>query len=653
MVPQAPIHVLLIEDNPGDRRLMQELLREVTSVVIQLDYADSLGQGMQYLKQTAFDVVLLDLFLPDSQGFATFTQLHQQERKTPIIVTTGLNDETLALNAVQAGAQDYLVKGQITGELLVRSIRYAIERKRAEQKIREQAALLDIATDAILVRDGQHQILFWNRGAERLYGWTAAEALGQKATELLYADDNSVQMQQIQQQLMLDNEWHGELNQITKTGQAITVESRWTLVRDDDGQPQFILVVNTDITSKKQLEAQFFRAQRLESIGTLASGIAHDLNNILTPVLATSQLLQMEAFHQDERSLELLQLLEINARRGGDIIKQVLSFARGGEGKNVILQAGHVIREIQQIIRGTFPKSIELRVNTSMDLWPVVGNATQLHQVLMNLCVNARDAMPQGGTLKISAENLTLDEAYSRTNLDAKAGTYVAIAVADSGCGIAPELLDRIFEPFFTSKEIGKGTGLGLSTVLGIVKSHHGFITVSSLPNQGTEFKIFLPAVMVAEPPARSPAEVWIGNQELILIVDDEAPIREVTKATLEAYNYRVITACDGLDAIALYVQHQQDIRLVIMDLMMPALDGATTLRILHKLNPQVHIITVSGLPYQNDEPTSIAVETQSFLPKPYTVDELLQVVGEALKPKDYRQSGLPRQVSIGRCESE
>ncbi|MBD2109624.1 response regulator [Nodosilinea sp. FACHB-13] len=653
MVPQAPIHVLLIEDNPGDRRLMQELLREVTSVAIQLDYADSLDQGMQYLKQSPFDVVLLDLFLPDSQGFATFTQLHQQERKTPIVVTTGLNDETLALNAVQAGAQDYLVKGQITGELLVRSIRYAIERKRAEQKIREQAALLDIATDAILVRDGQNQILFWNRGAERLYGWTAAEALGQKATELLYADDNSVQMQQIQQQLMLDNEWHGELNQITKTGQAITVESRWTLVRDDDGQPQFILVVNTDITSKKQLEAQFFRAQRLESIGTLASGIAHDLNNILTPVLATSQLLQMESFHQDERSLELLQLLEINARRGGDIIKQVLSFARGGEGKNVILQAGHVIREIQQIIRGTFPKSIELRVDTSMDLWPVVGNATQLHQVLMNLCVNARDAMPQGGTLKISTENLTLDEAYTRTNLDAKAGSYIAITVADSGSGIAPELLDRIFEPFFTSKEIGKGTGLGLSTVLGIVRSHHGFITVSSLPNQGTEFKVFLPAVKVADPPARSSTEVWLGNQELILVVDDEAPIREVTQATLEAYNYRVITACDGLDAVALYVQHQHDIRLVIMDLMMPALDGATTCRILHKLNPQVHIIAVSGLPQQNAEPTSIAVEIESFLPKPYTIDELLQVVGEALKPKGYRQAGFAQQVSIGRGESE
>ncbi|MBD2112173.1 MULTISPECIES: hybrid sensor histidine kinase/response regulator [Cyanophyceae] len=653
MVPQAPIHVLLIEDNPGDRRLMQELLREVTSVAIQLDYADSLGQGMQYLKQSPFDVVLLDLFLPDSQGFATFTQLHQQERKTPIIVTTGLNDETLALNAVQAGAQDYLVKGQITGELLVRSIRYAIERKRAEQKIREQAALLDIATDAILVRDGQNQILFWNRGAERLYGWTATEALGQKATELLYADDNSVQMQQIQQQLLLDNEWHGELNQITKTGQVITVESRWTLVRDDDGQPQFILVVNTDITSKKQLEAQFFRAQRLESIGTLASGIAHDLNNILTPVLATSQLLQMESFHQDERSLELLQLLEINARRGGDIIKQVLSFARGGEGKNVILQAGHVVREIQQIIRGTFPKSIELRVDTSMDLWPVVGNATQLHQVLMNLCVNARDAMPQGGTLKISTENLTLDEACTRTNLDAKAGSYIAITVADSGSGIAPELLDRIFEPFFTSKEIGKGTGLGLSTVLGIVRSHHGFITVSSLPNQGTEFKVFLPAVRVADPPARNPAEVWLGNQELILVVDDEAPIREVTQATLEAYNYRVITACDGLDAIALYVQHQHDIRLVIMDLMMPALDGATTCRVLHKLNPQVHIVAVSGLPQQNAEPTSIAVEIESFLPKPYTIDELLQVVGEALKPKGYRQAGFARQVSIGCGESE
>ncbi|MBE9109779.1 response regulator [Nodosilinea sp. LEGE 07298] len=641
MDSQAPIRVLLIEDNPGDRRLLQELLREVVSVHIQLHYADSLSQGIQHLKETPFDVVLLDLFLPDSQGFATFTQLQQQERNVPIVVTTGLNDETLALNAVQAGAQDYLVKGHITGELLVRSIRYAIERKRAEQKIREQAALLDIATDAILVRDVQNKILFWNKGAERLYGWTSAEALGQQTTDLLYQQNDLAQVQAAQQQLILENEWQGELNQITKTDQKIIVESRWALVRDDDDQPQFILVVSTDVTAKKQLEAQFFRAQRLESIGTLASGIAHDLNNILTPVLTTAQLLQMKSSNLDERSLHMLKVLETNARRGAEIIKQVLSFARGTDGNDTVLQVGHLIREIQQIIRETFPKSIELEVDTPHDLWTITGNPTQIHQVLMNLCVNARDAMPQGGKLEILAENLILDDNYISTNLDtkvgkyldAKVGKYIVITVVDSGCGISPELLDRIFEPFFTSKDVGSGTGLGLSTTLGIIKSHRGFITVSSSVNQGAQFKIFLPAVIAPDRSEISPTEALVGNQELILVVDDEAPVCEVTKAALEAYDYRVLTACDGLDAIALYAQHQSDIQLVVIDMMMPSLDGATTFRVLQKINPQVRAIAVSGLPYHNAKLTSVASLTiQSFLPKPYTIEELIKVVHEALQ---------------------
>lgn len=631
---QAPIRVLLIEDNPGDRRLLQELLREVPSVPITLEFADDLSQGVQCLKEQHFDVVLLDLFLPDSQGFDTFIQLHQQERETPIVVTTGLNDETLALKAVQEGAQDYLVKGQITGELLVRSMRYAIERTRSEQKIREQAALLDIATDAILVRDIENRILFWNKGAERLYGWTAGEAIAQKTTDLLYKD-GLLQTQEAQRSLFNEGEWQGELHQVTKTGQEITVESRWALVRDDEGQPQFILAVNTDVTGKKQLEAQFFRAQRLESIGTLASGIAHDLNNILTPVLATVQLLQMKHVNLDERTLQMLQMLESNAKRGAEIIKQVLSFARGLEESKSLLQPKHLIREIQQIIRSTFPKTIELEVDTPYDLWTVTGNATQLHQVLMNLCVNARDAMPNGGLLSITAENQTLDKNYTRTNIDAREGKYVVITVADTGSGIPPERLDRIFEPFFTTKDVGKGTGLGLSTVLGIVKSHRGFITVASAAGRGTQFKVFLPAVVAASQPTIDHPEALRGDRELILVVDDEASIREVTEASLETYNYRVLSAADGIEAIALYAQQRDDIALVIVDMMMPAMDGATTIRVLQKINPQVKLVGLSGLPqstYESATPTPLQVH--SFLSKPYTIEELVKVVHEVLQVK-------------------
>uniref|UniRef100_B8HVZ7 histidine kinase n=1 Tax=Cyanothece sp. (strain PCC 7425 / ATCC 29141) TaxID=395961 RepID=B8HVZ7_CYAP4 len=630
MESPSPIHVLLIEDNPGDRRLLQEFLREISSVDIKLDYADCLSQGYERLHESQFDAILLDLFLPDSQGFETFARLHQQEREIPIVVTTGLNDEFLALKAVQAGAQDYLVKGQITGELLVRSIRYAIERRRAEQKIREQAALLDIATDAILVRDVQNRILFWNKGAERLYGWKAEEVMGIKTSELLYRSP-STRFQKAQRELMIHKEWQGELNEVTKTGQEVIVESRWTLVLNDEGQPKFILVVSTDITAKKQLESQFFRAQRIESIGTLASGIAHDLNNILTPVLVTAQLLQVKLENLDDRSVKMLQLLEANAKRGADLVKQVLSFARGVEGKHTILQTKHLIREIQQIIRETFPKSIELEVEAPEQLWTVSGNATQLHQVLMNFCVNSRDAMPEGGVLKISAQNFIADQSYVRQNVDAREGKYVVITILDSGFGIPQELLDRIFEPFFTTKELGKGTGLGLSTALGIIKSHRGFITVSSSIGQGTRFEIFIPAVVADNSLEFAPSETCIGQHELILFVDDEAPIRETTKASLETYNYRVITAGDGFEALELYAQHQQDIRLVVLDMMMPAIDGLTTIRKLKEINPQVKIIAVSGLAlnYESSPPEQFGVH--SLLRKPYTIGDLTKAVHQAL----------------------
>lgn len=385
------------------------------------------------------------------------------------------------------------------------------------------------------------------------------------------------------------------------------------------------------MTGKKQLEAQFFRAQRIESIGTLASGIAHDLNNILTPVLATAQLLQMKLVDLDERSLQMLQVLEANAKRGAELVKQVLSFARGVEGKHTILQTKYLISEIRQIVQETFPKSIALQVETPKDLWTISGNATQLHQVLMNLCVNARDAMPEGGILNISAENLTIDETYTRMNLDAKEGKYVAITVSDSGAGISAELLDRVFEPFFTTKELGKGTGLGLSTALGIVKSHRGFITVFSSMGQGTQFKVFLPAVIATDHLEVSASEALVGQQELILVVDDEAPIREITKASLETYNYRVLTACDGVEAIALYAQNQDDIRLAIVDMMMPSIDGPTTIRTLQKINPQVKVIAVSGLLYNYEPAPAAQSGIQGFLPKPYTIGDLIKAVHDAL----------------------
>src|SRR4028119_1269661 len=395
------------------------------------------------------------------------------------------------------------------------SYRQATLRKLAEQKIHEQAALLDITTDAIFVRDLDNKIRYWNKGAENLYGWQAQEAIGKKANNLLYRWETIDQLQDSHKSLTDCGSWQGELHQVTKHGKDIIVSSRWTLLRDEEGQPKSILTVNTDITEKKQLEAQFLRTQRMDSLGTLASGIAHDLNNALTPIMMTAQ--RLECKLQDEQSQEWLSILETNVKRSADLVKQVLLFSRGVEGKHTTLWVGRLISEIAQIVKQTFSRAIEIHTNIpKQNLWTISGDSTQLHQILMNLCVNARDAMPEGGILEISAKNMWIDEHYVRMNIDAKVGPHVVITVSDTGTGIPKEIVDRIFEPFFTTKEVGKGTGLGLSTVIGIIKSHGGFVEVASEVGQGTQFNVYLPVTQLGETAsiAEDRHELAIGHGE-------------------------------------------------------------------------------------------------------------------------------------------
>ncbi|HVF43051.1 MAG TPA: PAS domain S-box protein [Pyrinomonadaceae bacterium] len=513
------------------------------------------------------------------------------------------------------------------------AIRYDItERKRGEERIREQAALLDEARDAIVVRALDNRIIFWNRGAERLYGWTPAEAVGRTARELsLLSELNEAAFEEGQRAIMERGEWNGEMRQRTKSGDRINVESRWTLVRTDSGEPRSILVIDTDITERRKIEQQLLRAQRMESIGTLAGGIAHDLNNILSPILMSIQMLQMRT--TDEGSQQWLRMLQSNAERGADMVRQVLSFARGVEGERVAVQPKHLVKDVVGILKDTLPKSISIRFDVPPDLWLVSADATQVHQVLMNLCVNARDAMQQGGELTMRAENVTLDDSYARMHLEAKPGRYVLITVSDTGVGIPPGALGRIFEPFFTTKEVGKGTGLGLSTALTIVRSHGGFVNVYSEPRRGTQFGVYLPAIeSAAEAMPRTQSDLPLGQNELVLVVDDEDSIRQITKGTLETFGYRVVTASDGTEAVALYAQNRDDVACVITDMMMPFMDGPSTIRALQKMNPRVKIIAASGLGGQDKAAEAASVGVNLFLPKPYTAEKLLKSLARIIR---------------------
>jgi PAS domain S-box-containing protein len=505
------------------------------------------------------------------------------------------------------------------------------EQKQAEVQIQEQAALLDKARDAISVETMEDRILFWNQSAERLYGWTSEETVGRISSDLLFRAPSSARDEAVQA-VQAKGEWTGELRQVTKGGREVIVESRWTLVRDAEGKPKSKLVVNTDVTEKKKLEAQFFRSQRMESIGRLAGGVAHDINNVLTPLFLGLDLLKRDL--PESQRLALLADLEASAQRGADMVKQILSFARGTEGQRVSVPLKHLIADIDKMLQRTLPKSISIRTSVPSDLWVVTGDPTQLYQLLMNLGVNAGDAMPQGGSLTITAENRMLRDDDARMHVDAKAGPHVLLTVADTGTGIPPEVLDKIFEPFFTTKEYGKGTGLGLATVVGVVKGHGGFVNVTSDVGRGTCFTVYLPAtpastaISTAEAPQNSPT----GRGELILLVDDEAPVRQVTKTNLEAHGYRVLTAEDGVEALALFDVHQAKIQAVVTDLMMPRLDGWATIKALRQKKPDLRVIAVSGL-----TPTAGAVgrqeePLQALLQKPYSVDKLLRTLVDVLR---------------------
>jgi len=512
----------------------------------------------------------------------------------------------------------------------VSQIQDITERKSSEQKLAEQAALLDQARDAIVVRDMDQKIIYWNKGAERLYGWASEEARGRRVSELFYSDLEK--FHKAMEALMEKGAWSGEMEHFNKAGKPVIIEARWTLLRDAGGKPKSVLCINTDITDRKRIEYHLLRAQRIESIGTLAGGIAHDLNNLLAPIIMGVDLLKH--FGLEGPSLKVVDDIERSAKRGSSLVKQVLSFARGVEGSHQVVRVKDILGELESIIHNTFPKDIELVTNVYDDGLLIYGDQTQLDQVLLNLCVNSRDAMPKGGRIALTVEAVMLDAHHEIMHPGIAPGRYVCFEVTDNGCGIPKENLEKIFDPFFTTKELAKGTGLGLAITMGIVRSHGGFINAYSEIDKGTSFKVYLPAEAHAakvEASEDEKAEWPHGNGEWILVVDDEIPILTVIQQTLNAFGYQVLTAEHGAQAIGLFAANRDKIALVLTDMMMPVMDGPATILALREIDPGIKIIAASGLSANSNIVKSGQLGTKHFLAKPYTTGTMLTTIRKAL----------------------
>ena len=514
----------------------------------------------------------------------------------------------------------------IAGGLTFHSIDWFITRRRNEARIREQAELIDKAQDAILLFDLAGKLQLANPRARGLF-----ELPNEGGTPINFAAEPALAAKRI---VLEKGQWQGEMKRARPSSTDLVLASRWTLICNPQGTPTGILVIDTDVTEQKDLEAQLIRAQRMEAIGSIAGGMAHDLNNSLAPLLMGVQLLKKQ--HADESTRRTLNHMEASARRGAEMVRQVLSFARGRGSEITRLDAGTLVREMTRLARETFPRNIRVEAQIASDLWPIDGNATQLHQVLLNLCVNARDALPDGGTLTLAADNVSLNAEEAAAILNARPGDFVSLMVNDSGPGIPPEVLPRLFEAFFTTKLEGKGTGLGLPTVKRIVNAHAGFISLTSTPGEGTSFEIFIPrSTPAATSVAPEDSKLPRGDGQTVMVIDENAAAREMLCDALASQGYTVLATGAASEALENTARGEWKPSLLVLDLNLAGVDGLELLPILRRDKACLPAILI-GIASTGAK-TDKAPLTE-YLERPVEPRDLLQLVDQLLK-----EAGQPR----------
>jgi PAS domain S-box-containing protein len=624
------VRILLLEDNLNDEELLRETLASA-SLRFEATRVDTEAAFRGALREN-YDLILSDYSLPAFNGLKALAIARECRPEIPFIFVSGTIGEEVAIESLLGGAADYVLKHRY-GRLVPavqRVLREAGERTtrlRAEQELQVASAqlrsLFENLDEVFFTLDPRSNTMQQvSPACERIYGRTQAECMADADfwKRAVHPEDASI-VASVEDAIRCGQTASSEYR-IRRGGNSVRwVHARMKPVCGDDGAVARIDGIVSDITERRELEAKFLRTQRLENLGSIAGGIAHDLNNVLAPIVMGIELLHGR--HADPRTQETLATLQQCALRGANMVKQILMFARGVDGQRVRIDPARQIESVEEMLQPTFPKSIRIEVDTAPDLWPISADPTQFEQILMNLCVNARDAMPEGGTVRIRARN---KPGIAAAGAERASGPQIVIEVGDTGHGIPEENLERVFDPFFTTKAVGSGTGLGLSTVQAIVKNHGGTIGVRSPVGEGTTFRILLPALPADTRPAVSFDDDAFphGNGELVMVVEDEAAIRNLTRTVLENFGYSVVVAADGREGLAIYASKGDTIGLVLTDTDMPTMTGQEMTRELRRMNPDVRVISMSGLGRPN--PFADAV-----LPKPFSTTQLLRSFRNAL----------------------
>lgn len=625
----VPTSVLVVED---EAIVVRDICQQLE--ILGYNIAAEARTGEAALELAAAlkpDLILMDIQLAGEMDGVTVAGIIRDELDIPVVFLTAFASGSVFERAKKMEPYGYILKPFEERELQI-IVDMALYKHGMEKEMRFKSQALSSAANAIVITDPEGEIVWVNAAFSRYTGYSLEEALGKKPNVLLKSGEQDEAFYEEMWATISGGEvWKGELVNRRKDGSTYPERMTITPMFGPAGKITHYIAIKEDITEQKRLEQLQLRSQRLESIGTLAGGIAHDLNNILSPIIMSADLLVKTC--GDPEQLEMLKMISESAQRGADIVKQVLSFARGSDGRKNEIQIRHILVELAKVCRETFPRKIEVLNYVARDLWLVRADPTQIHQVFMNLLINARDAMPEGGQLTIKGTNVELDADAAETVPDLSPGRYVRFQIIDNGLGMPESVVNHIFELFFTTKEQGKGTGLGLSTAMGIVRAHAGSITVQSAPGEGTCFTIYLPADTgpAEKKTGTSGKKTPRGNGERILIVDDEESIRWMLKTTLEGIGYVVDQAANGVLALEKLSESGSSYDLVISDVMMPVMDGAELVQSLEASHPGLPVLLISGmLPDGELEAKGFALQTPCLI-KPFSIANLAEKVAELI----------------------